>query len=437
VRATAQLLAEQLWRAGVPDDLVQFVACPDDEVGRHLITHDDVGAVLLTGAYDTAAMFLDWRPSLRLFAETSGKNAIVITAAADEDAAIRDLVRSAFGHAGQKCSAASLAIVEAPLYDDPRFARRLAAAVESIRVGVATDLASMTGPLIAPPSGPLRRALTTLEPGETWLVEPRPIDGSDVLWRPGVRWGVPPGSWFHRTECFGPVLGVLRADDLDHAIRLQNAVDFGLTGGIHSLDESEVRHWLEHVEVGNAYVNRHITGAIVQRQPFGGWKRSSVGCGAKAGGPWFVDQLGTWSVGTGRADDADEFARVWREQFIAEVDASGLRCERNVLRHRPLRRVGLLVGADADPAAVDVARLGAVVAGVELVDWSPALDGPVGVDRVRAIGTVSDERRRAVRAAGVDLDESPPVAIAEIELRRWVREQSISWTRHRHGRPLD
>ena len=94
-------------------------ACPDDEVGRRLVTHPDVGTVVLTGAYETAMRFLEWRPSMRLLAETSGKNAMVITAAADDDAAIDDLVRSAFGHAGQKCSAASLAIVEASVYDDP------------------------------------------------------------------------------------------------------------------------------------------------------------------------------------------------------------------------------------------------------------------------------------------------------------------------------
>ena len=98
-----------------------------------------------------------------------------------------------------------------------------------------------------------------------------------------VRAGVSTGSWYFRTECFGPVLGLVRAADLDEALEIQNSSSFGLTGGIHTLDPGEVERWLAAVEVGNAYVNRHITGAIVQRQPFGGWKRSSVGPGAKAG----------------------------------------------------------------------------------------------------------------------------------------------------------
>ncbi len=125
-------IVEQLHRAGVPDDVVQFVACPDNEVGRHLISHPDVDTVILTGAYETAAMFRSWKPAIHLLAETSGKNAIVITQAADLDLAIRDLVRSAFGHAGQKCSAASLAIVESALYDDSSFMERLADATRSL-----------------------------------------------------------------------------------------------------------------------------------------------------------------------------------------------------------------------------------------------------------------------------------------------------------------
>jgi RHH-type proline utilization regulon transcriptional repressor/proline dehydrogenase/delta 1-pyrroline-5-carboxylate dehydrogenase len=96
---------------------------------------------------------------------------------------------------------------------------------------------------------------------------------------------VRPGSFFHRTECFGPVLGLMRAADLDEAIALANDQPFGLTSGIQSLDDREVARWLERIEAGSLYVNRHTTGAIVGRQPFGGWKGSSVGPGAKAGGP--------------------------------------------------------------------------------------------------------------------------------------------------------
>ena len=431
VRAVGLELAQQLWRAGVPRDLLQFVATPDDEVGQRLVTHEHVDTVVLTGAYETAKMFRSWKPSIRVLAETSGKDAMVITAAADEDAAIKDLVRSAFGHAGQKCSAASLAIVEAAVYDEPGFLPRLAAAVRSVRVGPATDLATMMGPLVGPPSEKLLRALTVLEPGEEWLVQPACLDEGSNLWSPGVRIGVREGSWFHRTECFGPVLGVMRARDLDHAIQLQNATQFGLTGGIQSLDEHEVAHWLQHVEVGNAYVNRHITGAVVQRQPFGGWKRSSVGCGPKAGGHAYVEALGAWQGG---ADSEAQFREVWRSHFAVEHDPSGLACERNVLRHRPLPTVGLFAGPNADLAAVDVALMAARVAGVSVTTVvNPATQT---VERVRVVGSISDEQLGRCHEAGVEVDRVQPVADARVELRRWVREQAISTTRHRHGRLL-
>ena len=112
--------------------------------------------------------------------------------------------------------------------------------MRTVRVGPAADPATIMGPLIAPPGPNLRRALTTLEPGESWLVEPRQLDSEGRLWSPGVRRWVHPGSWFRVTACFGPVLGLVRAADLDEAIRLQNATSYGLTAGLHSLGGDEI-----------------------------------------------------------------------------------------------------------------------------------------------------------------------------------------------------
>lgn len=447
-------IADQFWRAGVPRDVLQLVVCEDGPVGRHLVTHPDVDTIVLTGAHETASMFLGWKPDLRVLAETSGKDALVITASADIDEAIRDLVRSAFGHAGQKCSAASLGIVVAEVYDDPTFRRRLRDAVTSLRVGAATDPSSMVGPLIAPPTGKLERALTSLDAGETWLVEPELLDteGSPTgtSWSPGIRLGVRAGSWFHRTECFGPVLGLMRADDLDHALELQNAGDLGLTGGIHSLDDTEVDHWLANVEIGNAYVNRHITGAIVERQPFGGWKRSSVGGGAKAGGPGYVSQLARITTPSDRATEADRsaFETVWNDWYCVEHDRTGLAAEANILRYIPLRSVTARVSPDA--AGLDVLRLAAQVSGVELTVSSSTDETDLDFarriaesgrrrerpDRVRLLGPLDDDARSVLHEADIAIDADEPVAAPMIELQRWVREQAISRTRHRHGRLL-
>ncbi|MCU1483551.1 MAG: aldehyde dehydrogenase [Actinomycetia bacterium] len=438
-----RLLAECCWEAGVPPDLLQLLPCADDDAGRRLVSHPDVDAVILTGAYDTARRFLEWAPGRRLHAETSGKNAIVVTAAADLDDAVRILVRSAFGHAGQKCSAASLGILEASVYDDPRFLRSLADAVRSLVVGPATELRTRMGPLIRPPEGPLADALTRLDPGESWLVEPRRLDDAGLQWSPGVKLGVAPGSPFHLTECFGPVLGLLRAASLDEAIALQNAPAYGLTAGIQSLDPAEVATWLDRVEAGNLYVNRHTTGAIVRRQPFGGWKRSTVGPTAKAGGPSYVLTLGRWRS----TDDTPSYREWWDGELGREHDASGLRAERNVLRHRPFRR-GILVrvGVGAPERAEAWCREAAAVVGtpitvsraVEEDDSTLAARlGTLDLDRMRALGAVSDELRLAALAAGLDVDDSEVVGHGRIELLRWVREQAISETRHRYGNPLD
>jgi RHH-type proline utilization regulon transcriptional repressor/proline dehydrogenase/delta 1-pyrroline-5-carboxylate dehydrogenase len=443
-RAVGALLVRQLHEAGVDPDLVQLVATPDDEVGKHLVTHPGVSEVVLTGSLATADLFLGWRPDLRLRAETSGKNSLIITAAADIDLAIKDLVKSAFGHSGQKCSAASLAIVEASVYDDPSFKRRLADAVRSLRVGWANDPATIMGPVINPPSGPLARGLTELSPGEAWLVEPKPLDDSGRLWSPGVIWDVRPGAWFHLTECFGPILGVMRAQDLDEAIEIQNAVEYGLTGGLHSLDPKEIDTWLQRAQVGNAYVNRHITGAIVQRQPFGGWKRSSIGGGAKPGGPSHLHSYGAWEPRDLDVDRARQsFDGAWADRFGVDTDPSALRSESNILRHHPLD--GVVVRAERSGATFDVAVLAARTTRTPVIWSDPSEEsdeelaarlGGMNVERLRLLAPASDGLLAAAHAAGVAVDRHPVSDVGEAELPHWLKEQAISVTRHRHGRLL-
>ena len=167
-----------------------------------------------------------------------------------------------------------------------------------MKVGLEAD--SSIGALVNPPGGKLLRALTTLEPGESWLLEPKQLDDEGYFWSPGIKLGIKPGSWFHLNECFGPVLGIMSAKNLKQAVEIQNGTDYGLTAGIQSLDPQEQRFWIENVIAGNKYINRGITGAIVKRQPFGGLKRSSVGPGFKAGGDYYLYGFGVWrDLGTG------------------------------------------------------------------------------------------------------------------------------------------
>jgi len=321
-RRSAAVIAAALWDAGIPRDLLAFIDISEGELGRDLIAHPDVDRVILTGSFETAALFRSWRHDLDLHAETSGKNAIVIAPSADLDLAVADLVKSAFAHAGQKCSAASLAILVGPVGRSRRFARQLVDATRSMHVAWPDDPRAEVGPVIERPQGKLQWALTELGPDEKWLLKPREIPGSEGrLWTPGIRLGVQPGSRFHREEFFGPVLGIMHAPTLARAVELQNAVDYGLTAGLHTQDPDDLALWLDRVQAGNLYVNRGITGAIVQRQPFGGWKRSSVGGGAKAGGPNHLIGLGSWRD-TGGAGSTTLHLRGLDSRITAIIEAA-------------------------------------------------------------------------------------------------------------------
>ncbi len=436
-------IVDQFHRAGVPEDRLQLVVCEDGPVGKALVTNPAIDTVVLTGSHDTAQMFQQWRPGLRVLAETSGKNALVITASADLDLAIADLVTSAFGHSGQKCSAASLGLITADVYDSPSFLARVRDAVLSLRTGPGSDPATMMGPTISNPDPKLKRGLTSLDVGEEWLVQPAMWGPMGNQWSPGVRIGVQPGSWFHQTECFGPVLGLIRVDDLDEAIAVQNATDFGLTGGIHSLDPDEVARWLDRVEVGNVYINRVITGAVVQRQPFGGWKKSAFGGGAKAGGPGYVQQLASIRnpPDADRDPRSESYRDAWETVFARDHDPSGLKAESNVLRYKPLKRA-VAVHDGTDPNSLALLRVAASTVGSRLVEVDLTEDSHDGLtkaladqtDRVRIMCALPDELLSLCHQTGAAVDTSPPSADGFVELYRWVREQAVSTTRHRHGR---
>ncbi|MBL3687846.1 aldehyde dehydrogenase family protein [Leucobacter zeae] len=380
------VMVEALWEAGVPRDVLQLVQFADRELGSRLVADPRVDRLILTGAYETAVAFRELRRDLPILAETSGKNAIIVTPNADLDLAAKDVAQSAFGHAGQKCSAASLVILVGSVATSKRFRGQLLDAVRSLKVGTPERLETQMGTIITAPSGKLLRGLTRLGDGERWLIEPRPIEddsplstdasGATKLWSPGVRDGVRRGSEYHLTEYFGPILGIMTAETLDEAIDMVNEIDYGLTSGLHSLDRAELARWLERIEAGNLYVNRGITGAIVRRQSFGGWKKSAIGAGTKAGGPNYLHGLVDWEDAPVAAElraprsrvaplltaaqqagvSGDELdwlraalgsdARAWGDEFGIARDASQLGVERNVLRYLPVP-VSVRIEADA------------------------------------------------------------------------------------------
>jgi len=287
----AWTLCNAFWDAGVPKEVLQFAPCSGASGGAQLVSSEHVDAVILTGGTSTALRMLEAKPDMHLLAETGGKNATIVSAMSDREMAIKHVLHSAFSHTGQKCSATSLLILEGEVYDDPKFRQTLVDAIESIRVGSAWDMSTRLGPMIKPPDGDLERGLKELEKGESWAVMARMQDDNPSLYSPAVKWNVAPGSYTHMTEFFGPVLAVLRADNLEHAIELTNQTGYGLTSGLESLDEREHEQWRDGILAGNLYINRVTTGAVVQRQPFGGMGKSAFGPGIKAGGPNYVAQL--------------------------------------------------------------------------------------------------------------------------------------------------
>ena len=447
--ATSWHLVNQLWKAGVPKNVLQFVSTEDNEVGQALVSHEDVNAVILTGGYSTALLFASWRNELNLLAETSGKNSMVLTACCDIDVAVKDLVQSAFGHAGQKCSAASLAIVDKNIYENPNFKKQLIDAVKSLKVGPGYNYSTMVGPIIKSPESNLHRALTQLDEGEQWLLKPVQLDEAGLQWSPGVKTGVKPGSWSHLNEWFGPVLGIMVSPDLESSIKWQNATDYGLTAGIQSLDPKECEYWIENVEAGNLYVNRGVTGAIVNRQPFGGWRKSSVGATAKAGGPNYVATLRNWNQ-MKHFLPMKEAANKWLKSTGAlAIDHSGLSVEQNIQRYRRFKR-GFLVRIESGTSKDELDFLNwlkidlGIITRLSSDSLIPGLANLVvesteefahhamEFDRVRWLSAEVPPVYELMKN-GISCDRRPITSRGDIEISRWFLEQSVSITQHRYG----
>ena len=215
-----------------------------------------------------------------------------MTALADREQAIKHVLHSAFSHGGQKCSATSLLILEDEVYEDPEFRRALCGRGPEPSVGSSWDPRTRMGPLIRPPDGVLETALKELEPGESWAVMPKRLEKNPCLYSPAVKWDVQPGSFTHMTELFGPVLGVMKARNLEAGHRPGQSDRLRPHLGAREPRRPRAGDLARRgSEAGNLYLNRVTTGAVVLRQPFGGMGKSAFGPGIKAGGPNYVAQL--------------------------------------------------------------------------------------------------------------------------------------------------
>jgi len=292
-------LARILRAAGAPAGAVNLLQGLGEDVGEALVVHPDVALICFTGSRAVGFHIMQRaveRPGRswvkKVIAELGGKNAIIVDADADLDVAVLEVVASAFGYQGQKCSACSRVIVLEPAYDE--FVERLVEATRSLRIGPPDDPGSRLGPVISAEARSIiteyiargereaTPALATGEPEGGWR------DGGYYV-GPHIFTNVAPEAVIAQEEIFGPVLAVLKARDLDEALEIANGTSYALTGGLISRSPAAIERCRRDFRVGNLYINRGITGAMVERHPFGGFKMSGVG--SKAGGPDYLLQF--------------------------------------------------------------------------------------------------------------------------------------------------
>ncbi len=291
----AAKLSEILVDAGIPKGVFQYVPGSGSTVGAHLVKHPAVQMIVFTGSqevgceiYASAAILQPGQKHLkRVVAEMGGKNAMIIDESADLDQAVQGVVASAFGYSGQKCSACSRVIVLASIYEP--FVARLVAATKSLNVGNADNPSTKIGPVIDAAAQQRMRETITKGKLEANLALELPVPEIGYFVSPVIFTDVDPQSTLAQEEIFGPVLSVINAEDFDRALDIANDTNFALTGGLYSRTPSHIDQAKAEFEVGNLYINRTITGAIVARQPFGGYKLSGVG--SKAGGPDYLLQF--------------------------------------------------------------------------------------------------------------------------------------------------
>ena len=455
----AWLFAKAFWEAGVPKEALQVIIA-DREATPLLTSSPVVKHIILTGGTETAQSIAHANPRKPLSAETGGKNVMILTAQCDRDHAIMNACRSAFGNAGQKCSACSILLVERSVYNDPVFFEKLKDCASSLKVGGVWNAGNIVGPMITNQNDKLLQAFT-LEPGEKWLIAPEFVDEKKFILKPTVKYDVKPSSFTFRTELFAPLLAVTPYDTLDEAIDLVNGLDYGLTSGIQTLDEQEQKYWKDHIQAGNLYINRGITGAIVNRQPFGGMKLSAFGPGLKAGGPNYCGQFMYITDKPGSTTDYKTSYAEWYEKEFrhARNIQPQIRGEQNVFRYLPLKggMVMRLFG-DEDLDQIEMVQLAAQTVGTPLtISVDPAnpiaekLTGKLkkeslgdfcnhikNYERVRTISkNVPDAVFEAAAQCDKYIAQSLPVKNGRIELALYIKEQSIANEYHRYGSQIE
>ena len=293
---TGSMVYRVFEEAGLPSGVLNYLPGSGSEIGDLLVTHPDVSMTAFTGSKEVGLRIIRLsaetpvgaRGVKRVVAEMGGKNAIIVDSDADLDEAVPQVLYSAFGYQGQKCSACSRLIVVESVHD--KLVERLKAAAESIHLGPAEEPRSYMGAVIS------ESAKTEIERyigigGQEGIivVTRRPPDALGYVVPLTIVTGIEPQHRLAQEEIFGPVLSIIKVKDFDEALKVANGTEYALTGGVFSRSPESIAKARREFQVGNLYINRGCTGAIVNRHPFGGFKMSGVG--SKAGGPDYLLQF--------------------------------------------------------------------------------------------------------------------------------------------------
>jgi RHH-type proline utilization regulon transcriptional repressor/proline dehydrogenase/delta 1-pyrroline-5-carboxylate dehydrogenase len=294
----AHEFAKIAYEAGLPKDAFAYLPGRGEEVGRALVESPHVSMIVFTGSRPVGLEIIRSAANVspgqigikKVVAELGGKNAIIVDEDADFDDAIRGVLQSAFGFAGQKCSALSRLIIVGDAYEP--FLARLAAATSDLVVGPASDPASFYGPVVDQESHTrITKLIASASDLMTLVQGTVPEQLREVGWYipPTIFRDVPLSHPVFRDEIFGPVVAAVKARTFDEALTIANDCEYALTGGVFSRNPEHLNLAKSEFQVGNLYINRGITGALVCRQPFGGFKFSGVG--SKAGGKDYLLQF--------------------------------------------------------------------------------------------------------------------------------------------------
>lgn len=288
-----------LRECGLPEGVVSFLPGPGDVVGAALVAHPGVDVIAFTGSRDVGleinriASETDPRQTgvKKVIAEMGGKNAIIVDDDADLDEAVQGVVQSALGYSGQKCSACSRVLVMKSIYQN--FSKRLLAAIRSLKIGPADAPGTTVGPLISEEAVERMKRYIEIGKAEARLVLECPLEpelkDAGYFVAPHVFADVPPTSRLAQEEIFGPIISIIPVKDLDEAINIANGTEYALTAGVFSRSPANLRRCTQELIAGNLYLNRGTTGALVHRQPFGGYRFSGIG--SKAGGADYLLQF--------------------------------------------------------------------------------------------------------------------------------------------------